>query len=93
MSAINGLLANFICFVFYSGFICGCHFHSDALLFALLPIALNSFGIWKGVKEKKKIEILVWGSLFVLWAAYAWSSNARFYFNPPPSPQRKLKNS
>jgi hypothetical protein len=75
------LVGNFIFFLAYTALICGCHFHADALLLALGPIALNSLGVSRGIKEKKKFKTVVWGCFLLVWIAFAWGSNVQFYFS------------
>jgi len=75
------LLINILSYLIYGLFICGCHFHAEAVPFSLLPVAWGFFMGFacRGTDRKLLRRAGIVSAL--LWMLFSWDSNIQFFFH------------
>lgn len=74
------VLVNILSYLIYGMFICGCHFHSRAVPFGVVPPAWGLFVFIVHFRTKEKLlrNLGIGSALF--WIFISWESNIQFYF-------------
>jgi len=68
------------CFLVYPMFICGCHFHAEAIPAGLVPVVWGFYTYFCYRTRGEHWVGLVGGALSVFWLYFTWDSNISFAF-------------
>lgn len=74
------VVVQLLSFLLYPMFICGCHFHSDAIPASVAPIAWGFYPIAFFRTKKERIAGYFTTALSLFWIFFAWESNIQFAF-------------
>ena len=69
-----------VCFLVYPMFICGCHFHAEAVPAGLVPVIWGFYTYFCYRTRSEHWVGLVGGALSVFWIYFIWDSNIKFAF-------------
>lgn len=78
--AILTSIIQVLSFLAYPAFICGCHFHSDAVPIGLIPVGVGFYFFFFCRTRGERIVGYFNGALALAWIALAWLSNFQFFF-------------
>ena len=67
-------------FILYPAAICGCHFHSEAVLIGAVPVAWGGYTFLAYSSWKERLISYVNGVLAIGWLFLEWDSNIQFAF-------------
>jgi hypothetical protein len=65
-------------FLLYPMFICGCHFHAEAIPAGLAPILWGFYPFFSYRTRREHWVGLLNGALAIFWLYFVWDSNLQF---------------
>lgn len=74
------VLTNILSYLAYGLFICGCHFHKEAVPFGLVPVGWGFFMFATHYRSQGKLLRLLGIGSCLFWLFLSWVSNLQFYF-------------
>ena len=69
-----------VCLLVYPMFICGCHFHAEAIPAGLVPVAWGFYTYFCYRTRGEHLVGLIGGALSIFWLYFTWDSNIKFAF-------------
>ena len=75
------VVVQFLWILFYSMFICGCHFHAEAVAVGLVPVVWGFFPLVAYRTKRERLIAYATTALSIFWLFLTWDSNIRFAFH------------
>jgi len=66
--------------ILYPATVCGCHFHSEALVAGMVPVMWAGFTFLAYGSSKERLVAYVNAAVAIGWLFLAWDSNIQFAF-------------
>lgn len=74
------IIIQILSFFLYPAFICGCHYHAEAIPAGAVPIVWGFYAFLCYRTKRERWIGYINGALSIFWLFFSWESNLQFLF-------------